>query len=480
MEKKLEKKYGLITAMCMVIGIVIGSGVFFKAEGMLTVTGGDLPIALFAWLLGGTVMVISAYVFAVMGTRFEKVNGVVDYSEALIGSDYAYYTGWFMTTIYYPAMTSALAWLTARYTMTVFGDPAKAVTSAETMTLAAFFMCFSFAVNALAPKLAGKFQVSTTFIKLIPLILMAVVGIIYGLKTGTLTENFANVIDDAGKAVPSSGLSWNKLIPGVCTSVFAYEGWIIATTINSEIKDSKKNLPRALVLGTLIVVVIYILYYMGISGSVPTSELMAEGGGASYAFMQRFGKVAGTILTVFIAVSCFGTLNGLTVACCRGFYSIAARNRGPKPTFLKSIDDESKMPANASILALVCISAWLFYFYIANLSSIGGGMGIFAFDSTELPLVCVYAFYLPIYIMFMVKGKEFGPFKRFVMPALAFAGACLFIYASIVKHGIKNLGFLVIALVIMLVAFIFRNGEKHNLKETAVKESVKEPVKETV
>ena len=87
---ELKKKYGLITAICMVVGIVVGSGVFFKAEAMLNITNGDLPVALLSWLIGGCVMVISAYTFAVMGTKFEKINGVVDYSEALVGSKYAY------------------------------------------------------------------------------------------------------------------------------------------------------------------------------------------------------------------------------------------------------------------------------------------------------------------------------------------------------------------------------------------------------
>ena len=189
---ELKKKYGLITAICMVVGIVVGSGVFFKAEAMLNITNGDLPVALLSWLIGGCVMVISAYTFAVMGTKFEKINGVVDYSEALVGSKYAYYVGWFMATIYYPAMTSALAWLSARYTMVLFGFE---LNSAETMVLAFVYLILSFALNTLSPKLAGHFQVSTTVIKLIPLILMAVVGTIYGIKNGVLIDNMNSVVE---------------------------------------------------------------------------------------------------------------------------------------------------------------------------------------------------------------------------------------------------------------------------------------------
>lgn len=463
---ELKKKYGLITAICMVVGIVVGSGVFFKAEAMLNITNGDLPVALLSWLIGGCVMVISAYTFAVMGTKFEKINGVVDYSEALVGSKYAYYVGWFMATIYYPAMTSALAWLSARYTMALFGFE---LNSAETMVLAFVYLILSFALNTLSPKLAGHFQVSTTVIKLIPLILMAVVGTICGIKNGVLIDNMNSVVelvkDAEGNIVSSTqvarqGVSTHLILAGVCTSVFAYEGWVIATAINSELKDAKKNLPRALVLGTIIVVVVYMLYYIGISGSIKTAELLPNGAGL--AFKTIFGNVAGTILTVFIAVSCLGTLNGLTLACDRGFYSLAARNHGPRPDFLGKLDHATEMPSNASIVALIFNALWLFYFYMANLTpfaSYTGKGSIFLFDSTELPLICVYAFYLPLYVMLMVKGKEFNVFRRFIMPILSFAGACLFIYAAIAKHGIKNIGFIIIAAIIMLIGALTYNSK---------------------
>ena len=463
MASELKKKYGLLTAICMVVGIVVGSGVFFKAEAMLNITSGDLPVALLSWLLGGTVMVISAYTFSVMGTMYEKINGVVDYSEALVGSKYAYYVGWFMATIYYPAMTSALAWLSARYTMALFGYGAA---DAETMVLAFVFLILSFALNTLSPKLAGHFQVSTTIIKLIPLVLLAIVGTIYGIKNGVLADNMNSVVDISTAAdgtvtytqVPRVGISFNLILAGVCTSVFAYEGWVIATAINSELKDAKKNLPKALVLGTIIVVVVYMLYYIGISGSIKTEELLPNG--ASLAFKTIFGNVAGTILTVFIAVSCLGTLNGLTLACDRGFYSLAARNHGPRPDFLGKLDHATEMPSNASIVALIFNALWLFYFYMANLTDFASYTGkgsIFLFDSTELPLICVYAFYLPLYVMLMVKGKGLNVFRRFIMPILSFAGSCLFIYAAIAKHGTKNIGFVVIALIIMAIGAVCYN-----------------------
>ena len=89
MNNKLERKYGLLTAICMVVGIVIGSGVFFKAQDILNYTGGNMPLGIIAWIVGGLVMLICALNLANLGTHYEKVNGLVDYAEATIGKKYA-------------------------------------------------------------------------------------------------------------------------------------------------------------------------------------------------------------------------------------------------------------------------------------------------------------------------------------------------------------------------------------------------------
>ena len=82
MENKLNKKYGLITATCMVIGIVIGSGIFFKAQTILKITNGNMPLGILAWIIGGLIMIICSYAFSILARKYTKVNGLVDYAEA--------------------------------------------------------------------------------------------------------------------------------------------------------------------------------------------------------------------------------------------------------------------------------------------------------------------------------------------------------------------------------------------------------------
>jgi len=85
----------------MVVGIVIGSGVFFKAEKVLTATVGNLTLGILAWVIGGIIMISCAYTFALMATKYDKVNCIVDYAEVAMGEKYGYYVGWFMALIYY-------------------------------------------------------------------------------------------------------------------------------------------------------------------------------------------------------------------------------------------------------------------------------------------------------------------------------------------------------------------------------------------
>ncbi len=461
MSQNLERKYGLFTAICMVVGIVIGSGVFFKAQTILTKTGGDMPMGILAWIIGGAIMLVSLLTFSFMGQKYERVNGLVDYAEATVGPRYGFLVGWFSSTIYFPAMTSALAWLSARYTlvfitsanpgfpMTIPADQGGCMIGPECMALTLFYLCASYAVNALSPKLAGKVQTSTTVIKLIPLGLMAVVGVIYGLITGTLTENFNTVAQ-------VETVSDNPLFAAVCATAFAYEGWIIATSINAEIKDSRRNLPIALVAGGVIIAAVYISYYIGVAGGASNQTLIDQG--ATVAFTNIFGGFLGNVLNLFIAISCIGTMNGLMLGCTRGMYSLASRGEGPAPKMFAQVDPVTNMPNNSAVFALMATAAWFLYFYASNLACMWTGP--FVFDSTELPIITIYTMYLPILIQWIRKEKEQNLIRRFIMPVLAICGSVFMVIACIFSHGWGCAWYLIVFAVIMAVGIV-SNRKNH-------------------
>ncbi len=445
----MEKRYTLPVAIAMVVGTVIGSGIFFKAEAVLKGTGGNLGIGILAFIIMGIVMIISACTVGIVAQSHEGVDGLVGFAKAACGKTYSYDVGWFMAVVYYPSLVGVLCWLPARYFGVLIGweDP----TSGPVMTLAIFFMVVTYLMNALAPKLAGKFQISTTIIKLIPLLLMAVVGTIVGLSNGQINYNFANVVDPS--VAPLAGL-----FGGVVSLSFAFEGWICATSIGSELKDSKRNLPKALLIGTVIVAVVYVVYYIGLSGAIDSATLMANAqSGAKSAFMNVFGQVGGIAIFAFVSISCWGTCNGLMMAVTRGMYDLAADGENEKLAMFRNIDPTTNMPTNSTVFGIFVSGLWLVYFYGANLTA--GWFGPFCFDSSELPIITLYALYIPIYFSLM-KRNDLSAFRGKVMPILAILCSLFMVYATIRAYHIKVLFYLIIFVVILLIGSFFKGKKK--------------------
>ena len=449
----MEKRYNLLTAVAMVVGTVIGSGVFFKAEVVLKNTGGNLMIGVLSWLIMGAVMLICTYTFGIVAGNYEGADGLVAFTRASCGKTYAYYVGWFMTVVYYPTLTSVLCWLPARYLGVliggeVWGDP----TSAPVMTLSIVFMVVTYTMNALAPKMAGKFQISTTAIKLVPLGLMAIVGTVVGLTNGQITYNFTNIVDPS--VAPTAGL-----FAGVVALSFAYEGWICATSIGSELKDAKRNLPRALVIGAIIVVAVYVAYYIGLAGALDSAVMMENGQeGAKLAFQNIFGKVGGAAIFVFVVVSCWGTCNGLTMSVCRGMYDLAVDSDSDKLKMFKNIDPSTGMPTNSTVVGLLVTGLWLVYFYGANLAPTGW-FGKFCFDSSELPIITLYLLYIPIFLKLM-SLKNLNGFNRYLMPALAIVSSLFMCFACIYTYRMKVVFYLIVFAAIMLLGALLK-GKKN-------------------
>ena len=468
MENKMEKRYGLWTAMSMVVGIVIGSGVFIKGGKVLSLTGGNLMQGLAVVGLVGLICIICSLVFAELGARYEKASGVVDYAEAALGPNYAYAVGWFMQFIYTPAITTILAWFSAMMFLQLFGisaiDFANAQFNPYAIGLGAGFLMLGYGISILSPKLAGKLQVGMTVIKLIPLVLMGIVGTIAGLVNGASLE-VLNYVNTAAYTPVAGGFF--KAIVGFA---FAYEGWILATTINSELKDSKRNLPIALVLGALIAIVIYMLYifsmsYVGdvetIVGTWPFGETLAR-----IAFSKMFGTVIGTVVYVFVTISCLGTMNGLIMASCRGMYAISVRGIGPKPEFFGHLDDQIDYPIKSAALGMMVGGFWYAWMVVMWM----GGPDFFAqfhacewlaWEPDEIGIIMLYLMYIPMMIGLMVKAKDLGFFRRFVLPALGVACCLFFCYAIWVGYGLKRcVGFLIFFAVVEIVGFALKGKPK--------------------
>ena len=444
----LKKKYGFVTTTCLIVGAVIGSGIFFMNERIFGYVGGDLHLAVAAWLIGGAVMFVMMWVWGKLAIGKAGMGGLMEYTDDLLGKTYSYYLGWFLGTILYPAFVAVLAWITARFVESIFGW-GMPNTGGPVWMLAGIFMISIYIMNVISPKLAGWFQVSTTFIKVVPLVLMGIVGIIVGLANGTTTDNLTFVIPAAEDAI-------NPLFAAIIATVFAYAGSEEVLMMSSEIKDREKNLPKAIIIGSIIIISIYVLYTIGVFGGADAATL-ATSGGVREAFVNVFGGLGGTVLTVFIIISCLGAMNSAMMAGSRAFYALAIRNKGPAPEYVKQVDKKTDMPPTSAALSLLFCGI-IFFVVFANA---GDGeyhvswLGNVNFAVSSLAPISLMGMYIPVFIAVMLKKTEWNVFNRFIMPGLSLAGAIMMIYMVFYINWIGAMWYLLFFAVIMCIAAIF-------------------------
>ncbi|MDR2723565.1 MAG: amino acid permease [Cellulomonadaceae bacterium] len=422
-EQKLEQKYGLLTAVCLVVGAVIGSGIFFLNETVFSATGGRLYLAVAAWLIGGLIMFVMMYTWGQLAKTKQGMNGLMDYSDALVGRTFSYYLSWFLGTILYPSFVAVLAWVSARFTAPLLGW-SQPNTSGAVWMLAGVYLIGIYTMNVISPKLAGRFQVSTTFIKVVPLILMGVVGIIVGIANGTVAENL-------GYVRAAEEIAGNPLYMAILATVFAYAGAEEVLMMNSEITNSQRNLPRAIIIGSLLIIAIYVIYTIGVFGSTAAHTLRTPGG-IRLGFENMFGSTFGSVLIVFIIISCLGAMNSAMMAGSRSFYSIALRGTGPAPDHVRSVDSKTNMPSTSAAISLIFCGLMMLVIF-ANAQDYPYHIrwfGDISIPVTSLTPITLMSFYIPIFIAVMRKMKDWTVLNRYVMPGLSIAGAGLLIYMS--------------------------------------------------
>lgn len=472
--QNVKKQYGLWTGIAMVVGIVIGSGVFIKAGGVLQAAGGNLTISLLAWLVGGIIMVTSGFCFAIFATRVTKYNGVVDYVEVATNKRFGYDLAWLITTFYYPIIASIVSIMSAKYFLELFGitynfgDFANEDLKWLLFLLAFLLLSFFVVMNYLSPRIAAKFQISATIIKLIPIVVIAVVGVFAALilKNGEL--GILNAFSNA--ALTTDGKAYvSNFGEAVVTTSFAYEGWVCATSINAELKDSKRNLPKALTFGTIVIVLFYLIYFISLSACLGNSGVIAAGSSAPIEVFEKImGGVGKAIFTIFIMISCLGTVNGVTMSCCRGMYTMSCRGQGICPEKFAKLGKNESVSLLSCIYGYCCMLFMLLIWYLA-LSGIGPFKYLGAMD--EIICAIIYGAYITMYVYIMKNFKDANIFQRYIMPILAIIGSLFFVICGtgifqIVSNGdwgrLTQFAVFMILLLILMIPSVFFYREKNN------------------
>ena len=154
-ENMQKKEYSLFTAIAMIVGIVIGSGIFFKSDNILIYTNGSIKDGIILFSLAAVGIIFGSLAIGVLASKTTKAGGVITYADEYSGKKTACAFGWFQVFIYYPAVTVVVSWVAGIYGAMLFGIEASSYTIALIGT-AAIVGCFL--VNVLSANLGGYFQ----------------------------------------------------------------------------------------------------------------------------------------------------------------------------------------------------------------------------------------------------------------------------------------------------------------------------------
>lgn len=464
---EIKKQYGIWTGIAMVVGIVIGSGVFLKAGGVLKLAGGNLKLSILAWFIGGLIMITSSFCFAVFATKVTKYNGVVDYVEVASNEKIGYSLAWMITSFYYPIVASIVALFAGSYFFKMIGLNIG-LTDWQNFLFAFGIITLVVIMNYLSPIIASRFQISATVVKLIPILLIAIGGLFASLIVG----NDYGIINAFKNNAEGYELNFGEAVK---KTAFAYEGWVCATAINAELKDSKKNLPKALVGGTIAILVFYIVYYVSLSAILGNeANIIQDEKAPIVAFQKMFGTIGGSIFTFFIMISCLGTVNGVTMGCCRGMYTMSCRGQGIAPEKFSKIGKNKNISFLSCIYGYGCILLMLLVWYLAMHNVwIFGHLG----SMDEIICAIIYAIYITMYIFIMKNFKELNVVKRFILPGLAIIGSLFFTICGTGLYQLITTGktnslidfvvFLVLFIILMLPSLFFyhKDGKKESIDD---------------
>ena len=435
-----KREYSLFTAVAMIVGIVIGSGIFFKSDDMLAYTGGNVGLAVLIFCIASFTIIFGSLCFSQLAARTDKPGGPITYYNEFIGTRWAVMFGWFQTFVYYPTLTVILSWVTGIYFCSLFGLD-WGFNGWMAVGFAWFLICYGF--NIASAKAGGLFQEISVIIKLIPLFVVALGGIFLG-------DPISVVMNPSPEAIEATKtLAWVAAIGPVA---FSFDGWVVSMAVAHEVKDSKRNMPRALVAAPLCILIAYLLYFLGICGYIGPDQVM-EMGDASVTLIAEnlMGTTFATLITAFVTISVMGTTNGVILGSIRLPYSLALRNALPGSESLKKLNPNSKMPVNSAVFAMaVCLIWWVVHFLQNQYAWLVNG------DVSEIAIAMSYLLYIPLYLVLfnMWRKREITTLRYgIIYPILATCGSLFVLIGSMANPQFKF--FIVINLIPLILGYLY-------------------------
>ncbi|XP_019361148.1 PREDICTED: B(0,+)-type amino acid transporter 1 isoform X1 [Gavialis gangeticus] len=331
----LQQEVGLISGICMIVGTIIGSGIFISPKSVLANVAAVGP-CLIIWAACGILATLGALCFAELGTTITKSGGEYPYLMEAFGPIPAYLFSWTSLLVIKPSSFAIICLSFAEYASAPFYpgcDPPVVVIKC----LAASAIVVITAVNSLSVKLGSYVQNFFTATKMIIVLIIIVSGIV--LLAQGKTENFKNSFKDTKISIGSISLAFYN-------GLWAYDGWNQLNYITEELKNPYRNLPLSIIIGIPLVSVCYILINISYFTVMTSTELL-QSQAVAVTFGDRVLYPAAWIVPLFVAFSTIGAANGTCFTAGRLVY--VAGREGHMLKVLSYISVKRLTPAPAII-----------------------------------------------------------------------------------------------------------------------------------
>lgn len=401
MPELLKKKLGFWPAVSVIMGSIIGAGLFMKPASMASQLGS--PIWLTAvWVIAGIFTLFGALVYAELGTMMPETGGIYVYFRKIFGEFTAFLYGWAAFAVINTAAVAAIAFVFAFYANYFLHLPqlSDAIVMANVWhipfigdlfplkdigvkSLAIVIVAGLSFLNSRSLKAGGYFQLVSTVLN-VSVIAALVIGVF--ISGNGSTVNFTQAVSPK-----TGGALLGGIIAAMTGAFFAYDGWINIASMAGEIDQPKKNIPRTLFIGVLACMSIYLLVNQAYLYVLPVEKVASSSLVAADAIGIALGKTSEAVVAAMIVLCTFGAINGNVMATARISYAMG--RDGAFPKWLGKEHASTQTPRNALLLHAIWTCVFIFtgsfdmladmFVFITWIAYALGAIGIFMLRKTK-------------------------------------------------------------------------------------------------
>lgn len=451
----LERKrtLGLGSSTALVVGNMIGSGIFLLPAS-LAMFGG---ISIVGWLFTAAGAMFLALLFAKLASMVPKVGGPYAYSRLGFGD----FAGFWIAWGYWIAVwvgNAAIAVALVSYLGAVIPILGQQLWLSGLVAIGLIWLVTW--INVMGIKQAGIFQVITTIMKLVPLVAMATIGLFWVNWSHFLPFN-------------TSGMNPFAAVTAVAAlTLWAFLGVESATIPADDVKDPSKTIPRATILGTAVVALVYILSTVAVMGIIPLAQLGKSGAPFADAAGSAWGHWAFYAVVIGAVISCLGNLNGFTLI--QGQVPMAAAQDHLFPKIFGNMSKRG-VPWFGVVISSVLVTLLLIFNYSGSSSL----LQIFSFIIllATLTTLVPYAFCAMAELMIFIKYREDFNGKRLLGSSIIAVIAFAYSVWTVIGSGPQTVlyGFVLLLMGIPVYVWMRKQQSDSALKVTETKATDRKP-----